>query len=443
MRRSVQLGAAVCAAALVTVPAMAQEGEFLPVDRVAAVVGDTPIPLSRVQEEVNVVLSEYQRLGRPLPSDSAELAAIQRQVLDRIIDEELLIQLAQRDTLVTVTDEQVQAAVETALRQTRSQFGSDFEFRRQLQLAGLGTPDEYRRYLTEQVRRDLLRQNLIQSLRERDKLRQIPPTDEEVRAYFEETKDQQPRRPATVTFRQILIRPQASPAAVARARALADSVLAALRDGADFATAARRFSDDLATKDQGGELGWFRRGRMVPEFEAAAFRLRPGQISNVVESSFGFHIIQVQRVEPAEVQARHILFTPEITEANRRQARAQADSVVSALRAGAPLDSLTRRFHDPIEQALFEDVAVSDLYPSYRDALENAQPGDVLGPLEVQEGGPVRYAVLRLLERRPEGEFTFEELRDRLRQDLAQGSGVRRLVQELREATYIDIRIED
>lgn len=439
-RRRIALATAV-AVTLLVAPLLAQEGEFQPVDRIAAVVGQTPIPLSRVQEEVNVLLAEYQRLGRPLPTDSAEIAEIQHQVLQRIIDEELLIQFAQRDTLVTVTEEQVQAAVETAIRQTRGQFSSDFEFRRQLQLAGLGTPEEYRRYLAEQVRRDLLRQNLVQSLRERGELRQIPPTEDEVRAYFEATKDQQPKRPATVTFRQILVRPTPLPEAVAASRAVADSVLAELRRGADFATAARRFSDDLATRDQGGELGWFRRGRMVPEFEAAAFRLRPGQISNVVESSFGFHIIQVERVEPAEVQARHILFSPEITEADRSLARARADSVATALRAAAPIDSLSRLYHDPIEQSLFEDVAVSDLLPAYRSGLENAQPGDVLGPLEIQESGPVRYAVIRMIDRRPEGEFTFEELRDRLRQDLSQGSGVRRLVEELREATYVDVRI--
>lgn len=443
MRRSPGVVLACACALLVaaTGTAGAQDERFVEIDRVVAVVGTVPIPLSRVNEELNVVLSEMQRLGQAAPTDSAETIELQRELLDRLIDDELLVQLALRDTLVQVTDEQVQAAVETALRQTRSQFSSEFEYRRQLELAGLGTPEEYRRYMTEQTRRQMQKQSLIQSLRDRGDLRQVPPTEAEMRRYFEETRDQQPKRTASVTFRQIIIQPEASPEAEAEARARADSVLAELRSGADFATAARRFSDDPATREQGGELGWFRRGSMVREFERIAFRLRPGQISNLVRTPFGFHIIQVQRVEPAEVQARHILFTPVITEANTAAARALGDSIAAALRAGASWDSLADLHHDPIEQSLFEDVALTDLLPSYAGALADEQPGAIIGPVLLTEAGRERYAVIRFIERHAEGEYTFEELRDRIRQNLAEGSGVRRLVRELRESTYLDIRL--
>ncbi len=443
MRRSpaVVLACACTLLVAATGSAGAQDERFVEIDRVVAVVGTVPIPLSRVNEELNVVLSEMQRLGQAAPTDSAETIELQRELLDRLIDDELLVQLALRDTLVQVTDEQVRAAVETALRQTRSQFSSEFEYRRQLELAGLGTPEEYRRYMTEQTRRQMQKLNLIQSLRDRGDLRQVPPTEAEMQRYFEETRDQQPKRPASVTFRQIIIQPEASPEAKAEARARADSVLAELRSGADFATAARRFSDDSTTREQGGELGWFRRGRMVREFERIAFRLRPGQISNLVRTPFGFHIIQVQRVEPAEVQARHILFTPVITEANTAAARALGDSIAVALRAGASWDSLADLHHDPIEQSLFEDVALADLFPSYAGALADEQPGAIIGPVLLTEAGRERYAVILFIERYAEGGYTFEELRDRIRQNLAEGSGVRRLVRELRESTYIDIRL--
>ncbi|MEE8116276.1 MAG: peptidylprolyl isomerase [Gemmatimonadales bacterium] len=443
MRRSpaVVLACACTLLVAATGSAGAQDERFVEIDRVVAVVGTVPIPLSRVNEELNVVLSEMQRLGQAAPTDSAETIELQRELLDRLIDDELLVQLALRDTLVQVTDEQVRAAVETALRQTRSQFSSEFEYRRQLELAGLGTPEEYRRYMTEQTRRQMQKLNLIQSLRDRGDLRQVPPTEAEMQRYFEETRDQQPKRPASVTFRQIIIQPEASPEAEAEARARADSVLAELRNGADFATAARRFSDDSTTREQGGELGWFRRGRMVREFERIAFRLRPGQISNLVRTPFGFHIIQVQRVEPAEVQARHILFTPVITEANTAAARALGDSIAVALRAGASWDSLADLHHDPIEQSLFEDVALADLFPSYAGALADEQPGAIIGPVLLTEAGRERYAVIRFIERHAEGGYAFEELRDRIRQNLAEGSGVRRLVRELRESTYIDIRL--
>jgi peptidyl-prolyl cis-trans isomerase SurA len=422
-------------------PAPAPPQGFATVDRIVAIVGSVAIPLSRVDEEVNLMVAERQRSGRPLPKDSAEFVALRREVIERLIEDELLVQQATRDTMVKVTDQQVQATVDASVRQTRSQFSTELEYRQQLREAGLGTPEEYRRYVTEQVRRDLMKQQLIQRLREKDEIRSIPPTEEEIRQYFEDTKALQPKRPATVSFRQIVIRPEADSAAKADARRVADSVLVELRAGADFATAARRFSDDPASRDQGGELGWFRRGYMVRQFEAAAFRLRPGQISDVVETPFGFHIIQTERIEPTEVMARHILFTPVITDADRDAARARADTVLAALRAGAAMDSLSRLYHDPLQQTIFEDVVATDLPQELQAAIAGALPGDLIGPVRVGEGARTAYAVIRFDGARPEGEYSFEELHDRIRANLADGSGVRRYVDDLRKRTYVSIRL--
>src|SRR5207245_11403144 len=103
------------------------------------------------------------------------------------------------------------------------------------------------------------------------------------------------------------------------------------------------------SREAGGELGWFRRGRMVKEFEDVAFRMRPGDISGVVETEFGYHIIQVERVQPAEVEARHVLLAPVISAAELALARRLADSVADALAAGASFDTLARRYHHPNE----------------------------------------------------------------------------------------------
>jgi peptidyl-prolyl cis-trans isomerase SurA len=433
--------ASLVVAALVLAAPLAGQGAFHPVDRIVAVVGDTPILASRVEEELTLLLAEQQRTGRPVPTDSAELAGYRRELLRRLIEDELLLQQAARDTTVKVTEQQVQSATDAALRQTRAQFQSETEYRQQLQLAGFGTPEEYRRYIGDQVRRDLMKQQLIQGLQQRQEIRSVPPTEEEVRAYYEQTRAQQPRRPATVSFRAILIRPEATAAARAVARAEAESTLVELRQGADFATAARRLSDDPGSREEGGDLGWFRRGRMVAEFEAVAFRLRPGQVSDVVETPFGYHLIQVERIEPAEIKARHVLFSPEITEADLARAEARALQAADGLRAGASLDSLLRVYHDPLEQSLFEDIPPGNLPEGLRNAVQGALPGDVVGPVRLDEGGRVRFAALLFEGSRPEGEYTFEELRDRLRAALAEGSGVRRYVEELRRNVYVDIRM--
>src|SRR5207247_8479829 len=158
--------------------------------------------------------------------------------------------------------------------------------------------------------------------RSKGKLRPIAPSDAEMRAFWESNREQQAKRPAAISFRQIVIVPKPDSAASVRALQLAESLVVALRKngGATFADVAKKYSADSVSREQGGVLGWFRRGVMVKEFEDVAFRLRPGAISDVVRTEFGFHIIQVERAQPAEIMARHILIQPTISAA-RSEAR--------------------------------------------------------------------------------------------------------------------------
>ena len=278
------------------------------VDRVLAVVGNRPVLASQVDEEI---FSRQSQGGHP-PSDSAGMAGLRKQVVSSIVDEELLVQQAQRDTAIKITDQEIADGVEQQMKKVRANFSSEVDFKNELKKAGFQTPEEYRRWLTAQPRRAAFQNRLIDKLRSDGKLKPVSPTEQEMREFFEEQKGNLGARPATLSFRQIIISPKPSPEAKARTRAQADSIVLELRRGADFATAAKRFSQDPGSKDQGGSLNWFRRGVMVPEFERVAFALKPGVVSDPVESPFGYHIIQVERIQPGEVQARHILLIPEI-----------------------------------------------------------------------------------------------------------------------------------
>jgi peptidyl-prolyl cis-trans isomerase SurA len=407
------------------------------VDRVVAVVGNRPVLASQVDEE----LFSRQSQGVKIPTDSQGLGQVRQQIVSSIIDEELLVQQAQRDTSIKVTDEEIASGVEEQVRKVRSNFTSEVEYAAELKKAGFQTPEEYRRWLTDQQRRAAYQNRLIEKLRNDGKLKPVAPTEKEMKEFFEEQKSTMGNRPATISFRQIVISPVASPAAKAKTKAQADSIVLELRRGADFATAARRFSQDPGSKDQGGSLNWFRRGVMVPEFERVAFSLKPGVVSDPVESPFGYHIIQVERVQPGEVQARHILLVPEIDSAHVRQARALADSVRNALLAGAPFDSLQRLYHDRSAERQAENVPVTKLPENYAKAIGQAGAGTTLPVFTMPAaGGREQFVILQVTNRRPEGAIKYDDVRDRIRDQLGQQLAIRRYIDGLRRSTYVDIR---
>lgn len=424
-------------AALGSASSAAQEPVWRPVDRIVAVVGGRPITQSQVDEGMNVA----RQNGMPLPATAAALDSARRAMLLSMVNLELVVQAAQRDTTIKVQDTDIQADVDKAIKQIRDQYGSDLEFQRQIRETGFGSPEDYRRWLFDQKRKESLQSQLTGRLRQKGIIKPVVPTEKEAREYYEATRPLQPKRPATVSFRQIVIGPQPDSIAVARAYARADSLVLQLRKGADFNTLAKRFSDDLGTKEQGGELNWFRRGSgMVREFEDAAFRLRPGQISDPVRTPFGLHIIQVERVEPAEIQARHILVTPVLTDSNVAFAAVLADSVARLLRSGASWDSLSRIYADPAEETVAEDLPRTNLPEQYYKALANAKPGDLIGPVEVASRTVPKQAIFQFRASVPEGEYRYEELRDQIRSRLSDANAMKRYLETLRKQTYVDIR---
>lgn len=405
------------------------------VDRIVAVVGDRPILMSQVDEAL------FQQQGQAaLPQSADSIAALRGAVLEELVSTELLVQAAMRDTAVIVTEAEVAEAVDRQYRSIRDRFGSEVEFRSELQRAGFSSPDEYRRWLTDQQRRELLRNRLIEARRASGEIDNVQPTEQELREYFERFRPQLGQRPATISFEQIVVTPSPTAEARARAQALADSIARELRAGADFATAARRFSSSPEGA-QGGSLGWFRRGRMVPAFERVAFALRPGQISDPVETSFGWHVIQVERVQPAEVNARHILITPELTDADLERARAAADSIHQALLAGAAFDSIQQERHDPAEPQTAPGVPLEQLPEPYRAPLAQADSGDVVPPFAAPDpAGRTKFAIVRVTGRTAAGEIRFADVRDRIRSLLAQELGIRHYVDRLRRGTYVEVR---
>lgn len=417
----------------------AQVGE--PIDRIVAVVGTTPILFSMVEERF------YQSQANPatrIPKDSAGIASFKRTLVDTLINEELLYQEAIKDTTIQVTDQEVAEAVDGQLARQRRQYKTQQEFDTEMRGIGFNSVDDYRKWMLEQQRKEFYRERFSQLLRQKGTLKDLMPTEKEVRAYYDAfaTAGMLGARPAAVSLRQIIVSPKPTPEADAKALALVDSIIVELRKGADFATAAKRFGMD-GTRETGGDLGFFRRGAMVREFEEVAFQLKPGVISNAVKSPFGYHVIQVTRAQPTEVQARHILIIPEVDSTGALAAKVKIDNIAAQLAAGASFDSLQRIFHDQSEERDISGIFVDSLPPAYMAALAGVDSGQVTKPFALEvPNQPLRtkWGIAKVTQRMPEGPVSYDAVRENIRGRLARELGLGAYMGELRRRTFVDIR---
>jgi peptidyl-prolyl cis-trans isomerase SurA len=433
------IAAALLALAGAASSAVAQGAAEEPVDRVVAVVGTAAITFTQLQEEF---YTRYQLRGQQPPTDPDVVRREMRLLVDTLIDAELLYQQALRDTTISVTSVEVSDAVDLTMRQMRQQVQSEQRFQAELRGAGFLGIDDYRRWLMEQQSREMLRQRYEAKIKSDGTLVPVAPSEREVRAYFDARRASLPSRPPAATLKQLVITPRADSASRARAFQVADSLARAIRAGADFGVAARRFSQDPASAQQGGEMDWFRRGAMVRPFEEAAFSLPRGTISNPVETVYGYHVIQVERIQPTEVKVRHILITAELDSADIAAGRRFADSLHALIAAGASFDSLQAIHHDPSELREAPAMIIDSLGADYQSAIAGVPEGGITAvfPLQLADGSAPKFAIVKVVTLHPAGQQSYDVLRERIRPVLAEIMGRQRYFAELRRKVHIEIR---
>ena len=415
----------------------------IPVDKIVAVVGQQPILWSDVLEEI----SQRRAAGLQVPEDSTAQLALAKSIIEEMIDVEVMVQRAKADTSITVEDADLTNTVEQQMKRLRDNFKTDGEFAAALKGGGFGNVEEYKRWLTDQARRRALQERLVAKMKQDGKMISVAVSEEEITEAFGRERERLPKRPATVTFRQIVVPTVASEASKKIAYAKAESIYKDLTTGGDFEKIAKRVSEDSGSAVQGGDLGWSRRGQMVPAFDEMMFLLPPGQISPIVETQFGFHIIRVDRVQPAERKARHILIKPKYDSADVAIASMRADSVLALWEKGTTFDTLVARYHDTASdeaKGVLEPFERSRLPESYQKAFEGKKNGDFITPFPVddKQRGVPKYVIAQLVNVVDEGEYTVQDLRNQIRDQLSQEKSYRRLLDGLRKDTYVTVLLD-
>lgn len=298
---------------VVTMPMLSQEKNMI--DGVVWVIGDEAILRSDVEQERIRAQYEGQRINGDPYCIIPEQIAIQKLFLHQAKIDSVVVNNGQVET-------QVNAQIGLYLREIGSREKLEEYFKKSLN------------EIKEELRTSIADQSLVQQVQQ-TLISDIKVTPSDVRKYYEKLEsDSIPMIPAQVEVQIITIEPPI-PAEITeqtkqRLRDYADRVM---RGDADFSMLARLYSDDVESAKRGGELGFIGRGALVPEFANAAFALsEPGKISRVIQTEFGFHIIQLIEHRDDKINCRHILLRPRITNDIKIKTMAQLDSIAVDIR---------------------------------------------------------------------------------------------------------------
>jgi len=359
-------------------------------DKIVAVVDNEII----LQSELNFQVASVAAQRHLNPNDEK----LKREVLNKMIEEKLVYAKAKLDS-IQVTDAEVNTQLENQINYFIQQYGSKEKLEKTY-----GMPiSRIKRKLRDDTRKNLMAQRLKQ-----EKFGKIEVTKRDVQEFFENYRDSLGQIPEKFDISHIFINPKASAKAKKKARDFAQALLDSIKHGASFDSLARKYSDDPGSKAQGGDLGWVKRGVFYPAFEAAAFKLQKGELSKVVESPVGFHIIQMIDRRGESIHTRHILIT--VKEDDNADIKAieflnsLRDSIVKGINT---FEYYAKKYSDDKETAKFGGkIGVfekSQLDEEMNKLLRKMKPGDISFPTRLDVSrGVYGFHIVKLNKRIPE-----------------------------------------
>jgi len=382
------------AQALWITKAQAQVANHTVIDKVIGVLGDEIILLSELEKQV-AYLAQQQKTA--LPPNAKCL------MLDNILTEKLLVHQAKVDSIEVSEDEvntQIDARIDRILGMMGNSVTQFIDYYGQ-------TPAEMKDFMADDMKNQLLSERMRQLLFVDATIRPS-----EVIAFYDKIpKDSIPFFNSEVEYSELVYKPVVNQAAKDEAYVKLSKIRKDIIDKkVTFEEMAKAHSDDLGSGKQGGELGWQKRGTFVTEFEAAAYNLSDNEISQIVETQFGYHIIQLLGRRGNLIHARHILIKPVFSESDYTTAIAKLDSIRDDILAKKiTFEEAVRKYSDKEQQSysnggrvmnqytgntLFE---ISDLDFNVYFALDSLEPSDISKPVEfLTEAGEKFYRLLRL-----------------------------------------------
>jgi peptidyl-prolyl cis-trans isomerase SurA len=378
-----------------------------PMDKIVAIVGNEIILQSEVVGHL-MMSAMQERRTNARPDDPVLL----KRSLDVLINEKLIVTKAIEDSLTTSEDE-ITERMDYQIQAMMQQMGSE---RRIEEVYGMSMA-KIRRDFRDEIRKQLLTERLSQQ-----KFATMKVSSKEVQDFFKQYKDSIPPVPPQFEIYHIVKNVEPSSAAKEKTLALAKKIRDSLVAGGDFAVFARRYSNDPGSAASGGDLGFVERGKFIAEFEKVAYVLQIGEISQPVETPFGFHVIQLLDKRETAVKTRHILLKLGQTDDDATRTKKFLDSLRLRVAKGEPFEDLAKQYSDDTDTKAFGGLLgrmeTTKLPADLREKIEKLKDGEVTEPLTYSAPGSTKSGFNIVFRKKyiPEHKITFDDDYKRLEQ---------------------------
>ncbi len=402
------------------------------IDRVVAVVDNEIILQSELDFQASVYASQ-----RGMDAKSPELRT---QLLNAMIDEKLVYAQAELDSIV-VSDEEVAQRIDYQIQVLKQQYGSEASIET---MYGMSL-EKIKRELRDDVRKNLM----VQRLREKN-FAPVEASRREVEEFYMNYRDSLGMIPEKLRIYHIFRNPKTTDRLKKQYRDFAQAVLDSIKQGASFEDMAKKYSEDPGSKAYGGDLGFVKKGVFYPQFEAAAFALEVGQLSDVIETPVGYHIIEVLERRGESIHTRHILFkfkTDEGADLETIEFLTELrDSIVNGVNT---FQYYAKKYSEDKETAPFSgDLGtfyINQLDKNLLDVVSKMKQGEISFPKRIDYGqGIYGYHIVYLESRVPQHPASLEEdytELKRLADEYKKQKQYETWVASLRDKIYWEVRL--
>tara|TARA_B110000263_G_scaffold58974_1_gene50468 strand:+ start:3950 stop:5281 length:1332 start_codon:yes stop_codon:yes gene_type:complete len=361
------------------------------IDKIEAIIGSEILITSDIENQYNQFLSQGM----------IDTENVRCDIVNDLLFQNLLVHHAKIDSTINVSNDDVDQEVNKRITYFEGELGS------------LKRVEDYFKRSIESIKEELsyvVKEQFFSQKMQTSIINDVKITPNEVRDYlFNLNDDDIPLIPTQLELSQLVILPEISEEEKKIIKDKLNNFRKRVYDGEDFKVLAALYSDDVGSANNGGELGFMSRGELVPEFERAAFKLNNNEISEVVESTFGFHIIQMIERRGEQISVRHILIKPKFSSLSLRNAKEK----ISAIKLD--IDSNIIPFEDAVIKYSEDNsknnggliinsstgssqFTLDQLDPSIRYLVENMNIGDMTPPslTKSNDGTQAAYRIVKL-----------------------------------------------